>query len=126
MSRTFYTERDIEDMAKRGVTEIEINDSVYITDVAREMMDKLGIKRKVTNGAPASSSVLKSPDVANLHVPTLAAATVPSRVSVDGGLDAAEKQEVIAKVKSGVIARLGPSVDVNVVEQIVRRVVGKL
>ncbi len=126
MSRTFYTERDIEDMAKRGVTEIEINDSVYITDVAREMMDKLGIKRKVTNGAPASSSVLKSPDVANLHVPTLAAATVPSSVSVDGGLDAAEKQEVIAKVKSGVIARLGPSVDVNVVEQIVRRVVGKL
>ena len=32
MARTFYTERDIEDMAKRGVTEIELNDSVYITD----------------------------------------------------------------------------------------------
>ncbi len=112
MARTFYTERDIEDMAKRGITEIEINDSVYITDVAREMMDKLGIKRKVTNGAPASSGVLASPDVANLHKPAT--------------LTDSEKQEVIDKVKSGVIARLGAGVDSVVVDQIVRRVVGAL
>jgi len=126
MSRTFYTERDIEDLAKRGVAAIEINDSVYITDLAREMMDKLGIKRQVAPSASVSSSVLKSPDVANLHASTVAAATVPSSVSADGGLDAAEKQMVIDQVKSGVIARLGPSVDVKVVEQIVRRVVEKL
>ncbi len=118
MSRTFYTERDIEDMAKRGVTEIEINDSVYITDVAREMMDKLGIKRKVTSSAPASSSVLKSPDVANLHNSAPASSNAP--------LTDSEKQEVIEKVKSGVIARLGAGVDSAVVEQIVKRVVGKL
>lgn len=117
MARTFYTERDIEDMAKRGVTEVEVNDSVYITDVAREMMDKLGIKRKNTNAAPASSSVLKSPDVANLHTPAPSASTA---------LTPQEKQEVAEKVKSGVIARLGAGVDSAVVEQIVKRVVGAL
>lgn len=118
MSRTFYTERDIQDMAKRGVTEIEVNDSVYITDIAREMMDKLGIKRKVTGSASATSSVLKSPDVANLHNPASAPGNAP--------LTDSEKHEVIEKVKSGVIARLGPGVDSAVVEQIVKRVVEKL
>lgn len=118
MSRTFYTERDIQDMAKRGVTEIEVNDSVYITDIAREMMDKLGIKRKVTGSASATSSVLKSPDVANLHNPASASGNAP--------LTDSEKHEVIEKVKSGVIARLGPGVDSAVVEQIVKRVVEKL
>lgn len=118
MPRTFYTERDIQDMAKRGVTEIEVNDSVYITDVAREMMDRLGIKRKVTNGAAASSSVLASPDVANLHK--------PAPTANNASLTPQEKQEVVDKVKSGVIARLGPGVDGAVVDQIVRRVVGQL
>lgn len=122
MARTFYTERDIEDLAKRGVTEIQVDDSVYITDAAREMMDKLGIKRKVTNGASASSSVLKSPDVANLH-----AQSAPSApASTNATLTDAERQQVIEQVKSGVIARLGPGVDGAVVEQIVKRVVGKL
>lgn len=123
MARTFYTERDIEDMSKRGVTEIEINDSVYITDLARETMDKLGIKRKVSGGAPASSSVLASPDVANLHSQTSAPG---GAAGTSTALSPSEKQEVIDKVKSGVIARLGPGVDAVVVDKIVQRVVGQL
>jgi hypothetical protein len=118
MARIFYTERDIEDMAKRGVTEIEVNDSVYITDLARETMDKLGIKRKVSGGQGATSTVLASPDVAHLHTPAPA--------SVSKSLSASEKQEVIDKVKSGVIARLGPGVDTAVVDKIVQRVVNAL
>jgi len=116
MARTFYTERDIQDLAARGVTQIEVNDNVYITDAAREMMDKLGIKRVVTSGASPTSSVLTSPDVANLHQ------SKPSSPSLSPN----EKQEVIDKVKSGVLARLGPGVDSAVVDQIVRRVVGAL
>lgn len=122
MARTFYTERDIEDMAKRGVTEIEMNDSVYVTDLAREMMDKLGIRRRVTGASPALSTVLASPDVANLHTP----APATPGASASGGLSAAEKQEVMDKVKSGVIARLGTGVDSAAVEQIVQRVVSAL
>lgn len=127
MARTFYTERDIEDLAKRGVTELEVNDSVSITDAARERMDKLGIKRRVTGSNGASSTVLASPDVANLHKPAPPAA--PSTAAVSGvapALTPAERDQVIDKVKSGVIARLGPGVDAAVVDQIVRRVVSAL
>lgn len=116
MARTFYTERDIQDLAQRGVTEIELNDSVYITDVAREMMDRLGIKRKVVQGPGGSSSALPSPEPAHLR-------NSPTKTPT---LSDGERQEVIDKVKSGVIARLGPGVDAAVVDQIVRRVVDGL
>ncbi len=120
MPRIFYTERDIEDLAKRGVTEIEVNDSVYITDVARELMDRLGIKRRVTRGAAATSSVLASPDVANLHK------SAPPSATPSTSLTPGEREQVIEKVKSGVIARLGPGVDAAVVDQVVKRVVSAL
>lgn len=125
MARTFYTERDIEDLAKRGVAEIPVDDSVYITDSARELMDKLGIKRKVTNGA-APSTVLKSPDVANLHNTGAPKPPAPAPAVSGDSLTDAERQQVIDQVKSGVIARLGPGVDSAVVDQIVRKVVGRL
>jgi hypothetical protein len=112
MARTFYTERDIQDLAKRGVTEIPVDDSVYITDAAREMMDRLGMTRKVTNRAGGGSG---------------AAGNSPVRTASSGGaLTPQEEEEVIAKVKSGVIARLGAGVDTAVVDQVVRRVVGQL
>ncbi len=110
MARTFYTERDIEDLAKQGIREIEENDNVYITDVARERMEALGIKtRKSTK---ASASQLSAPSAAPTVVPT--------------GLSATEKQQVIDKVKAGVIARLGLGVDTAKVDTIVCRVVGQL
>ncbi len=36
MGRTIYTERDIEDLAKRGVKEIPVDENVSLTDLARE------------------------------------------------------------------------------------------
>lgn len=112
-------------MAKRGVTEIEVNDSIYITDVAREMMDKLGIKRRVIGSTSATGSVLASPDVANLHAQSAPSAPASSTTPAQK-LTPEEKQEVMDKVKSGVIARLGPGVDATVVEKIVTRVVNAL
>ncbi|MGB8648428.1 MAG: hypothetical protein WCF84_24545 [Anaerolineae bacterium] len=110
MPRIFYTERDIEELARRGAREIDINDDVYLTDLARERIESLGIKARVA-GAGHSASATPAPGA-----PTGAA----------GGLSAAEKQQVIDKVKAGVIARLGPGVDTAMVDTIVRRVVGQL
>ncbi len=118
MSRTFYTERDIEDLARRGVKELEVNDTVYITDLGREKMEQLGIKAKATlskSAAPAPAPT----------VPPSAPSAASPPASI-GPLSEAEKQQVIEKVKSGVIARLGPGVDVAMVDTLVRRVVGQL
>jgi hypothetical protein len=44
MSKTFYTERDITDLALRGVTSLEVNDDVVLTDLARDEALKRGVK----------------------------------------------------------------------------------
>lgn len=44
MAKTFYTERDIVDMANRGVTSLAINDDVVLTDLGREVAMKRGIR----------------------------------------------------------------------------------
>jgi hypothetical protein len=44
MPKTFYTERDIADLALRGVTMLEVNDDVVLTDLARDEALKRGVK----------------------------------------------------------------------------------
>ena len=43
MPKTFYTERDIEDLAKRGVISLVEDDDVVLTDLARDKAMRLGI-----------------------------------------------------------------------------------
>ncbi len=101
MSKTIYTERDIDDLARRGVKEITMTDEIYVTDIARERAEKLGIALRVaaTPAAPAS------------ELPT-----VPRE----------NTEQLVSQVKADVIAKLGPGVDAAVIERIVRRVVGQL
>ena len=44
MSKTFYTERDMKDLADRGVTTLTVNDDVVLTDNARDLALKLGVR----------------------------------------------------------------------------------
>jgi hypothetical protein len=44
MPKTFYTERDIVDLAGRGVTSLEVNDDVVLTDAARDEALKRGVR----------------------------------------------------------------------------------
>lgn len=113
MAKTIYTERDIVDLAQRGVKEIQVDETVYITDVGREKMQALGMQIKT---------------VRTDAVPTTPASALAGSAHVLGGrrLTEEERRQVIEKVKSGVIARLGPGVDATLLDTLVRRVVGEL
>jgi len=59
MAKTFYTERDIDDLHARGVTTLDLHDDVVITDLARERCDLHGIRlvrRKPANAHPADAA----------------------------------------------------------------------
>ncbi len=43
MPKEFYTEKDIEDMFKRGVQSLEVSDNVVLTGLAYEKAQKLGM-----------------------------------------------------------------------------------
>ena len=107
--KTFYTERDIEDMHARGVSQIEINDNVVITDIARERAEKLGILLITAGQKPAT---------------TASASTAASPAKVSGaGLS---QSELVSLVKARVIARLGSSEYDSLLDQIIPQVMARL
>ena len=56
MPKTFYTERDIIDMAGRGVTSLEVNDNVVLTDLARDEALKRGVRLARASAKPAEEA----------------------------------------------------------------------
>jgi hypothetical protein len=105
MPKTFITERDVDDLCSRGISQIELNDNVVMTDAAVERAMKRGIKlSRVENSAPKASF---SPSV------NLLAAYPRS-----GGGDAETKSQI----KAAVLARLDGSVDDALLDAIITKV----
>lgn len=97
--KTFYTERDIVDMAARRVMALDVDDDVVLTDLAREKALSLGIR--IVRGKPSSSAAPQS--------------SAPMA-----------QNEIVAKVKSAVIARLGNEVDAALLDAVITRVVAQI
>ena len=102
MSKTIYTQRDVEDLARRGIKEIAMTEDVYLTDIARERAEKLGITVTVTT---VPSAPFSAPPVSTPHD---------------------NIEQVVSRVKADVIAKLGSNADAALIERIVRRVVSQL
>jgi hypothetical protein len=96
MPKTIYTERDIDDLARRGVKEIAMTDEIYLTDLARERAEKLGVALRAAPAEPLP--------------------TVPRE----------QAEQLVSQVQADVIAKLGPGVDAALIERIVRRVVSQM
>ncbi len=60
MAMKFLTERDIEQMASQGVTEIPLDAGVRVTDLAREAAQRLGVRFVAPGDAAASSAPASS------------------------------------------------------------------
>ncbi len=109
MAKTFYTERDIDDLKARGVDSLEVNDNVVLTDLAVERALKLGIK--IRRHAQPSPQARLSPSVN-----TYAAHPKESpRASVSD-------RELKQRVKSEVLRRLNGQVDETYLDIVVARV----
>lgn len=131
MPKEFYTERDIEDMVKRGITSLEINDQVVLTDLAYEKANRLGmrlvrdrpdnppaapVRPYLAGQQPARSSA--SADT-SYHAPIQRA---PGGSGQAASPAAADEAELHQRIRSAVIARLGSQVDANLLDVIITRV----
>jgi hypothetical protein len=57
MAKEFYTERDIEDMFKRGQTALELSDDVVLTELAYEKAQRLGMKLIARHDTPPAAPI---------------------------------------------------------------------
>ena len=113
MPKEFFTERDIEDLFKRGTTSLEVNDDIVLTELAFEKAQRLGLKLITRNAKPPSAP--ERPYIAKMPSPAVLNPVTPSQVTQS-------TPDVHQKIKDAVIARLGTQVDPNLLDSIITRV----
>jgi len=92
MAKTFYTEHDIHDLLDRGVTALELNDEIVITDLARELALKNGIRLTRVSAAHAE-------DIATAELIHRVKAAVIARLGDQ--VDVKVLEAVVTKVVNG-------------------------
>lgn len=117
MPKTFYTERDIEDMAKQGVTSIVVTDDVVVTDAAREKAPRVGITLLTERQAAAAALPKPAAPQPAAYQPIVAPAPVAAPVAT---------ADLEARVYNAVKAKLGGQVDDALLRTIVKRVLKSL
>ena len=110
MPKTFYTERDIEDLYKQGVQSLELNDDVVLTEMAYEKAQKLGFKLGREHDNPPAAPV--RPYISQ---------QIQSPIRVDAA-PMKKTDDLKQRVRDAVIARLGSQVDPVLLDSIIQRV----
>ena len=109
MAKTFYTERDIDDMKARGITSIDVTDNVVLTDLAleRAMKYEMKINRGEQSAPKAVFSQSVNLAVSNVH-------TMASRT--------ADNSDLHQRIRAAVLAKLDGQVDAALLDAVITRV----
>jgi len=120
MAKTFYTERDIEDLFKQGVMTISLSDEIVMTDLAYEKARKLEMKIAQANDSPPAAPIRP-------YINTAEQAAVSSSSSTSCGCEQSSTvTEIKSKVHDTVKARLGSNVDETLLDEVIDRVAADL
>jgi hypothetical protein len=115
MPKEFYTERDIEDMFKRGVMSLNVSENVVLTELAYEKANRLGLQLLRSQADNPPSAPIR-PYLAQKNVVTATPAVVAS-VSIEP-----KEKDVQSRVREAVVARMGNQVDPELLDVIIQRV----
>ena len=115
MPKTFYTERDIEDLSKRGITSLEIDDEIVLTDLARDKAMRLGVELIRAYDKPPAAP--ERPYIAKLVSPSASAGSPATSAQSPSGSD-----NLYQRVHDAVMSRLGDTVDQKLLDTIIKRV----
>ena len=102
--KTFYTERDIEDLAQQGVTSLPLHDDVVLTDLAREKASRLGISLVESTTSATSSPVCLKCSTKN---PPTADVSALIKAAVLAQLENRVSEELLDDIIPKILERLG-------------------
>ncbi len=116
MPREFITEREVEDMFKRGITSIELNDHLVLTELAYEKAQRLGVTLISPNLKPPAA-----PERPYLSKPVeVTSHKTAGAQSTETGLG------IRTRIKEAVSKKLGDKVDPALLDSIITRVLDQL
>jgi DNA-binding SARP family transcriptional activator len=110
MAKEFFTERDIEDMFKRGILSLQVTDNVVLTELAYEKANRLGMQLLKERPVEPPAAPVR-PYISQIGKPEISAAPV-APVDVD----------LTARIRAAVMAQLGNQVDPALLDVIIQRV----
>jgi len=123
--KTFYTERDITDMHANGVTAIEIDDDVVLTDLARDKAIALGMQMKLVDKRSGQPNSLPRLAVApQMQLPP--AVVGPASPLPTSSAPPTAEPNLVAQIKSAVIAKLGTTAHNDLLDQVIPQVLARL
>lgn len=113
MPKEFITERDIEDLVRRGIMTLEVNDNVVLTELAYEKANKLGLRLLRDKPDNPPSAPVRPYLIQQAPVQSVTPAPVPQP---------APASELEQRIRAAVLARLGNQVDPTLLDVIIKRV----
>jgi hypothetical protein len=114
MPKDFYTERDIEDMFKRGVMSLNVTENVVLTELAYEKANRLGMQ--LVRSQP------DNPPCAPVR-PYIAQKIGPPVPPALNSISAQQtEKDLQARIREAVVARMGNQVDSELLDVIIQRV----
>ena len=114
MPKEFYTERDIEDMFKRGEMSLNVTENVVLTELAYEKANRLGMK--LLRSQP------DNPPCAPVR-PYIAQNTTPAMPAVQPSIPEKQtEQNLQSRIHATVMERMGSQVDPELLDVIIQRV----
>jgi len=119
MPKQFITEKDIEDMARRGEMTLQLSDTVMLTDLAYEKAERLGVKLLQPNSLPPAGPFR----------PYIAAEKTGSMGGVKPccqEVPASSDDELKLRIRDAVKAKLGNQIDPGLLETIITRVLNNV
>jgi hypothetical protein len=114
MPKEFYTERDIEDMFKRGVMSLNVTENVVLTELAYEKANRLGmqlVRSQPDNPPSAPIRPYLAQKNGSIAVPPLASIQTDQT-----------ERALQTRIREAVIARMGNQVDPELLDVIIQRV----
>ena len=122
MPKEFYTERDIEDMFKRGSLSLQVTENVVLTELAYEKAKRLGVQllheKPLEPPAAPVRPYLSEPSSPALP-PRGEGRESAATTSAAAG---APEADLTARIRAAVTARLGTQVDAALLDVIIERV----
>ena len=116
MAKTFYTDKDIEEMHRNGIKSLRVTDDVALTDLAYEKARRLDIQIVSDSDTPPAAPV--RPYLSDMK-------PRPTQPKVDSvsQASASPQTDVAQRIRSAIIAKLGDQVDAKLLDNIIQRVV---
>ncbi len=134
MPKQFYTEKDIEDLFRKGTRSLNLADDVVLTELAYEKAKSLGLQL-VTDRAENPPAAPVRPYLSDVSTPrarpvVVAVAHTNSRSThASTALDEQSLRSarnilpIEQRIRSAVVAKLGDQVDAKLLDSIIHRVV---